>query len=418
MRPPPFRFEILLGDAVAMMARNGIISVALLAAIAIAAWQMHGQAGGRDLAFSLLAGAAFGIVLQRGRFCFLCNFRDFVEHRDPRGLLSIIVALAAGVVLYHVVMMAWVPVPQPGRLPPNAHIGPVGPVLAIAAVVFGIGMAISGSCLSAHFYRLGEGSATSPFALAGAGIGFLLGFLTWNALFTLAIYASPAIWLPHHLGYTGTLVASLFLLAAIAVLVLRFSGQVSGPAESGYDPAKVPERLFVKRWPPVVTGLLVAVISAFAFLRVAPLGVTAELGSIVRTAGSSWGLLPDTLHGLDMLRGCATVVKQALLSPNGLFVLGLVVASFASGLVAGQFQPRRPTGYDIGRGLAGGVLMGWGAMTGLGCTVGVLLSGIHAGALSGWIFLVFCVLGTWIGLSAMRRFGREGAAHGKPTPAS
>jgi uncharacterized protein len=34
--------------------------------------------------------------------------------------------------------------------------------------------------------------------------------------------------------------------------------------------------------------------------------------------------------------------------------------------------------------------MGRGAMTGLGCTVGVLLSGVHAAAGSGWIFLVFC----------------------------
>jgi len=62
--------------------------------------------------------------------------------------------------------------------------------------------------------------------------------------------------------------------------------------------------------------------------------------------------------------------------------------------------------------------MGWGAMIGLGCTVGVLPSGIHAGALSGWIFLVSCVLGMWSGLVAMRRFGREGVAHGKPAPAS
>src|SRR5690606_36766695 len=165
-----------------------------------------------------LAGAAFGIVLQRGRFCFLCNFRDFVERREARGLISIIVALATGVVLYHAVMMAWVPVPQPGRLPPNAHIGPVGPVLAVAAFAFGIGMPVSGSCLSAHFYRLGEGSPTSPFALIGAGVGFLLGFLSWNPLFTLAVHSSPAIWLPHWLGYAGTVAASLAAIALIAVL--------------------------------------------------------------------------------------------------------------------------------------------------------------------------------------------------------
>jgi hypothetical protein len=54
--------------------------------------------------------------------------------------------------------------------------------------------------------------------------------------------------------------------------------------------------------------------------------------------------------------------------------------------------------------------MGWGAMTALGCTVGVLLSGIHAGALSGWIFLVFCAFGVWIGLKGPAFLARYGAA--------
>jgi len=379
------------------------VPIALLAALAVWAWFLQGQSGGRDLAFSLLTGAAFGIVLQRGRFCFLCNFRDFIERREPRGLIAIVVALAVGLLLYQAVIMAWVPVPQPGRLPPNAHIGPVGPVLAIAAFAFGLGMAVSGSCLSAHFYRLGEGSPTAPFALAGAAGGFFLGFLTWNPLFTLSIYASPAIWLPHRLGYAGTLLLSLALCAALAVLVLRFASPEAGKDDARFDLAGVSRRIFIERWPPVVTGLAVAAISAIAFLRVAPLGVTAELGSVVRTAGSSAGLLPDTLHGLDLLRGCATVVKETLLSRNGLFVAALVLASFASALAAGQFRPAAPTKAQIVKGLSGGVLMGWGAMTGLGCTVGVLLSGIHAGAVSGWVFLVFCTLGVWLGLVAMRR---------------
>ncbi len=278
-----------------------------------------------------------------------------------------------------------------------------GPVLAVAASHPRLGMAISGSCLSAHFYRLGEGSPTSPFALVGAAAGFFLGFLTWNPLFSLAIYASPAIWLPHRLGYTGTILASLALCALLAVLVLRFASAKPEAVETRYDLSSVADRLFVERWPPVVAGLAVAVISAFAFLRVAPLGVTAELGSIVRTAGSSAGLLPDTLHGLDLLRGCATVVKETLLSANGLFVIGLVAASFAAALGAGQFRPALPTKAQVVKGLSGGLLMGWGAMTGLGCTVGVLLSGIHAGALSGWVFLAFCTLGVWLGLIGMRR---------------
>lgn len=371
----------------------------ILLSLGLGTWLLSADPAARGLVFSLLTGAGLGVVLQRSRFCFLCNLRDFLDERDPRGVLAILVALGFGAILYSVVVMSWVPVPQPGRLPPNAHIGPVGPVLAFAAFVFGLGMSISGSCLSAHFYRLGEGSPTSPFALLGAAAGFLLGFLTWNPLYLWSVSESPALWLPHVLGHAGSLTLTLFviglLLATVCGLAVRagWTAATTGPS----NPLKA---IFVDRWPPVAAGLLVGTLSAAYYLRVAPLGVTAELGSLVRTGASGSGLLPDTLLGLDTLRGCATVVKETLLSNNGILVLGLVVGSFASALLADQFRPRRPTGRQAVRGVVGGLLMGWGAMTSLGCTVGVLLSGIHAGAVSGWVFLVFCTLGAWSGLRA------------------
>jgi len=372
-------------------------AVSILITLVLWSVFLASDAPGRALSFSLLAGCAFGIVLQRGRFCFLCNLRDFVENRDPAGILSIIIALAGGIVLYQVVLGAWVPVPQPDRLPPGAHIGPIGVVLVFASLVFGLGMAISGSCLSAHFYRLGEGTFGSIAALIGAGIGFLIGFLTWNSLYTLSIYSDPSIWLPGVFGYAYTSVIALVVLAAIAVFILKRSK--NDDRNRGSEPSiSNAEAIFVKRWPPVVTGLLVATISAFAYLRVAPLGVTAELGSLVRTAASSSSLIPETLIGLDTVRGCISAVKTALLSPNGVFVIGLVLSSFASALIAGQFKPAWPSFKGLAERFIGGILMGWGAMTGLGCTVGVLLSGIHAGALSGWVFLIFCTAGALIGL--------------------
>jgi len=386
------------------------LSLIVLAGIGWAAWSLSADPARRALVVSLLAGAAFGIVLQRARFCFLCNFRDFVEDRKPDGLVAILVALAVGAVLYTVVMMAWMPVPQPERLPPNAHIGPVGAVLAAGAFVFGIGMAISGSCLSAHLYRLGEGSPTSPFALAGAATGFLIGFVTWNPLYLASVSESPATWLPHRLSYAGTLAVTVFVLAAllVAVVALGRPRAEARAADTG-DLRALWRKVFVERWPAATAGIAVGIISAIYYFRVAPLGVTAELGSLARTAGASLGALPDTLLGLDGLRGCATVVKQTLLSPNGLFVGGLVLGSFAAALLAGQFKPAWPTPGQVARGLAGGVLMGWGAMVALGCTVGVLLSGIHAGALSGWVFLAFCTAGIWLGLAGMRRIGRRAA---------
>jgi hypothetical protein len=358
---------------------------------------------GRTLSFALLCGAGFGLVLQRSRFCFYCNLRDLVEKRDPAGVLAILVALAVGAVGYVAIFGAWVPTPQPGRLPPTAHVGPVSLLLAGASFVFGLGMAISGSCLSAHFYRLGEGSPVAPFAIVGAALGFGIGLFTWNDLYFALVASAPSIWLPHSLGYAGSLGLTLAGVALLAWLALWWARPQPPPAPAVLTLRGVLVNVFVRRWPAAFAGLAIGIISTLYYFRVAPLGVTAELGSLVRTAAAGAALLPETLHGLDVLRGCATVVKESLLSNNGLFVVGLIAASFASALVADQFTPRWPTRRDALRGLAGGVLLGWGAMTALGCTVGVLLSGIHAGAASGWIFLVACALGAAVAMPLGRR---------------
>ncbi|MCZ7467383.1 YeeE/YedE family protein [Rhizobium rhizogenes] len=381
------------------------VAFAILCTLTIAAHQLGTLENGRQLAFSLLAGIAFGIVMQRGRFCFLCNFRDFIDDRRSDGVLAILVALLAGVAFYQIITIAWMPVPQPGRLPPNAHIGPVGWVLALASTVFGVGAALSGSCLSGHFYRLGEGAFGSVLAIAGAALGFLLAFLSWNFLYTLSVFNDPPVWLPHHLGYGLALLLAGFVLAGLIFIVLFFDKSAAVP--SGAPENRLQQALrsvFVERWPPVVTGVLVAAISAFSYFRVAPLGVTAELGSIVRTAGASAAWVPETLAGLDTVRGCISAVKTTILSPNGVFVLGLIFASFAAALSAGKFQPSWPSAGGLATRFAGGVLMGWGGMTALGCTIGVLLSGIHAGAVSGWVFFLFCGLGAFTGLILKRRF--------------
>ena len=77
------------------------------------------------------------------------------------------------------------------------------------------------------------------------------------------------------------------------------------------------------------------------------------------------------------------MVKETLLSNNGLFVIGLVIAVWASALAAGDFRPSSGAPRDWLRGLLGGVLLGWGSLLALGCTVGTLLSGVMAGAASG-----------------------------------
>lgn len=372
-----------------------MISGAIVASLLFAAWLINGDSrDSQAIAFSLVAGGLFGYILQRSRFCFFCITRDFLDRRDASGLLALVIALLVGTLGYHAIFGLFLPDPGSGRLPPDAHIGPVSWVLALAALVFGIGMAVSRSCISAHLYRLGEGSIGSIPALLGAFLGFGLGFSTWNTLYLAAVQQGPVVWLPGYFGYSGSALLQITILGTIALLLLR-AHQTRNTQRMEHGSIAT---LFQQRWSAPIAGLAIGFLAVIVYLRVAPLGVTAELGSVSRTAGNQLGLLPSRLQGLDTLAGCATAVKETLLSANGAFVIGMVSMAFAAALPAGDFKPSLPGLSESVRNFSGGVLLGWGAMTAIGCTVGTLLSGIMAAALSGWIFAVFCligVIGTW-----------------------
>ncbi len=354
------------------------------------------------LVFSAVTGALFGLFLQRSRFCFYCVARDWFEWRDGRGLLGIVAALAVGTLAYHAEFGAFLPLPNAPRLPPGAHIGPVSVVLVVGALLFGIGMALAGSCISAQLYRLGEGALAGVPALLGVLAGFVLGFLSWNRLYLDIVQQAPVIWLPHRFGYDGSLLLQLSLLG---LLGWWFGRRL--PTRIEPLPTSLWQALWSQRWPTYVGGLLIGALGAIAYLRNEPLGVTAELGSLARTTGDRAGWLPMRLEGLDTFAGCATQIKKALWSSNGVFVVALVLAALASALLAGDFRFQLPTWRGAVRAFAGGVLMGWGAMVALGCTVGTLLSGIMAAALSGWLFALFCFGGIWLGWQLRRRLLQE-----------
>jgi len=384
-----------------------MVPAALVVGIVLFALQLDGVAGlGRDPVFTVLAGAAFGILLQRSRFCFFCILRELFEERDARGALGILVALAVGSLGYLVVLQPWLPDPGVGRLPPDAHIGPVSWVLVAGGLSFGLGMVLSGSCISAHFYRLGEGSTLSPFALLGAVAGFMLGFLSWNSLYVGTLSTAPVVWLPAMLGYGGaaTLQAGLLLALALVLLLRVRWPETADASATGAPPtpATLARRVFVERWPTWLGGFGIGLLGFLAYLRTEPLGVTAELGSRARTLAEQLGWVQGRLPGLDGFAGCATVVIDALVTPNGVFILALVAGALAAGVASGNFRPRNYPWHRYPLALLGGVLMGWGAMVALGCTVGVLLSGISAFAVSGWVFAAATTVAVWAGLAANR----------------
>lgn len=337
---------------------------------------------------SLLIGVALGIVFERGRFCFFCIFRDLVENRVTTGAVSILVALAVGSVGYSVVFALFLPVPNGEYLPPAAHIGPVSWALALGAAAFGLGMVLSGACIAGHLYRVGQGSLRAIPSLIGIVVGFGLALFGWNDIYLTQIQEAPVVWLPDLVGYNGALILTLGVLGLLALIVLKSGRKRDRNYETLDNPftiSAISYAFFRKRWSPAITGSIVGLIGTFAYLRIEPLGVTRQIGSSTRTLLDSRGLLPDVLHGLDTLAGCVGVVTETITN-NGWIILGIVFASFASALAGGRFKFERLSIKGTFSGFLGGVLLGWGSMISLGCTIGVLLSGIQAFSISGWVF--------------------------------
>ena len=351
---------------------------------------------------SLLIGLSLGIIFERGRFCFFCIFRDSIEDKNNTPFLSILVAIITGSIGYAIIFGQFLPDTSQDRLPPAAHIAPVSWPLILAAFVFGIGMALSGACLSGHLYRLGQGYLRAIPALLGSLIGFGIAFITWNWLYLNSISDAPTFWLPNTFGYAGSLVITTVVILLLALLLIK-KGVNSEPLRSNTSAeislAKSYRNMITQRWSPITTGVLVGVIGMIAYLRVEPLGVTRQLSTTVRTLMDENAIGPDSLLGLDKISGCIAVISQTITN-NGWLVFGLVGGSFAAAIAGGRFEFSKLTVRNTSTAFVGGILLGWGSMTALGCTIGVLLSGTQAFALSGWVFFLFVYLGVWVGTKA------------------
>ncbi len=387
-------------DRLLQLRQACVMGLLLAALVGIAFWLSTGETPDPGRPVSLLLGAALGFVFERGRFCFFCLFRDAIERRATRPLLAIVTAIAVGAVGYALTFGLYLPNPKGEGLPPGAHIAPVSLPLVLGAAAFGLGMVLSGACISGHLYRIGQGYLRAIPALLGALCGFGLGFFTWNSLYLEQVSESPVLWLPRWLGYSGSLAVVVVVAVAIALWLVRVDQVPVSPSAANLRRGSITELrelLLERRWSPVVTGAIVGVIGIFAYQRTTPLGVTSQLSTISRSYLDARGALPDVLHGIDMMRGCVAVVSSAITN-NGWLVIGFVVASFAAAVGGGHFRVQVPTVGNTVTALLGGVLLGWGSLTALGCTVGVLLSGTQAFAVSGVVFLIVVVASVWLGV--------------------
>jgi uncharacterized protein len=88
--------------------------------------------------------------------------------------------------------------------------------------------------------------------------------------------------------------------------------------------------------------------------------------------------------------------------------LGLMAGALLAACLAGRFAPtwRVPPGAALAS-VAGGLLLGMGAVLAFGCNISAYFSGIASGSLHGWAWIVPGLAGNWVGLLLRPLFGLE-----------
>jgi uncharacterized protein len=269
--------------------------------------------------------------------------------------------------------------------------------LAVGGLLFGVGMTMAGGCANKNLVRLGGGSLRSLVVLVFMGIAAYMTlkglFGQWRAtlLDPVAIDLGAAGWKDQGLGTALSrgfgLEPRMAQLGAIAVVVLallafafkdrRFRGnlqQVGGGIVLGL--------LVVAGW--YVSGHL-------GYGENPETLETVFHGTNSRTI-ESMSFVGPVAYGLELLM--LWTDKSLHLSFGIASVLGVVLGSAAVALASGSF---RWEGFaslaDLRSQLVGAVLMGFGGVTALGCTIGQGMSGLSTLALGSFIAVAGIVAG-------------------------
>lgn len=303
------------------------------------------------LGWLLVAGTLCGFVFQRSRLCFVSALRDlylFRALRMTRAILLLFLVTVSGGALIQA-SQATAPGPVAGPSPAGAWLG---------GAIFAVGMVLAGSCAAGAFWRLGEGQLSQLYILAG--------MLAGTRLYPkLPLFPSAV------LQQTFNAWTAVALLALALGLISAWEWR---QAHIGQElPARPRHGLLREPWPPEMGALVMAVL----------------LVAFTAFTGQGWGVTRAFL---------LTDVSAAA------YAIGLLAGGFLGARFGGEFRVRRPGGRapSLIR-LAGGVLMGYGARVGWGCTIGAVLTGMVNLSPQPWYWMLGAVCGAAVGAMILRR---------------
>ncbi len=346
-------------------------------------------AGGFALAF------VFGVAANKSNFCTMGALSDIVNMghwgRMRMWLLAMAVAILGASVLAYAGLVDLSKAIQ--QRPSLSWLS-----LLLGGLAFGVGMTLSGGCANKNLVRVGGGSVRSMVVLVFLAIASYMTlkglFGQWRAAFLdpVAIDLAGAGWKDQSLATAVSRLTGMApraaLLATAAVLVLALSIFVFKDKRFRANPTQV------------FCGTVLGVLVVAGWYVSGHIGFgenpeTLEQGYFATNSRTleSMSFIAPLAYGLELL--LLWTDKSLHLTFGIASALGVALGSAAYALRAGTFRWEGFASFgDLRNQLVGAVLMGFGGITALGCTIGQGLSGVSTLAIGSFIALAGIIGGS------------------------
>ncbi|MGV3571141.1 MAG: YeeE/YedE family protein [Ramlibacter sp.] len=362
----------------------------------------------RLVVFGALAlGVVLGAVGQATRFCTRGAVADWVEFRSPGRAMAWLLAIAVGAVLVQG-LIAFGLVDGTRVLSWSDRL--VWLSALVGGLLFGAGMILAQGCPQRALVKAGSGNLKAALTLVVIAVAAAM---TLRGLFAvprveLLDRFNVALGAPQDLG---TLIGAVTGASPQAVRWTLAWLLLAGVVALGWRLRRAVAR---GDW---VGGVVVGALVAAALYLTGHLGFLAEHPETLEPAWlGTQSRRPEGLsfaapmaHALDLLT--LWTDKSMVATFGVMLALGVLVGSAVSARLRGEFKLESFRGpREIGEHVAGGVLMGFGGVTALGCSVGNGVTGMAMLSSGALLATAGIVAGAWGMLRWQRRAARPATA--------
>lgn len=177
-----------------------------------------------------LFGIAFGVILQRSRFCFTAAFRDPCITGSTSITRAVLVTIGLASIGFLAIKYAYVLSGSESNLNMSG-VYYIGLPLMLGAVLFGIGMVISGGCASGTLMRVGEGFTMQMLSLLFFVLGSLWGAHDRSFFWDSLNEGMPRIFLPDLFGWFGAIIVQALIILLLYIAAVKWQKKKMGSAE-------------------------------------------------------------------------------------------------------------------------------------------------------------------------------------------